>query len=68
MTDNVEELLRTGIDRLTAGADVPAGLLTRARRRNRQRRRAIWTAVAVGTAAVTAAAVVAATRDRKSVV
>jgi hypothetical protein len=61
MTDNVEELLRTGIDRLTAGADVPAGLLTRARRRNRQRRRAIWTAAAVGTAAVAAAAVVAAT-------
>ena len=61
MTDNVEELLRTGIDRLTAGADVPGGLLTRARRRNRQRRRAIWTAAAVGTAAVTAAAVVAAT-------
>jgi hypothetical protein len=61
MMDNVEELLREGIDRLTAGADVPAGLLTRARRRNRQRRRAIWTAAAAGTAAVTAAAVIAAT-------
>jgi hypothetical protein len=61
MTDNVEELLRAGIDRLTAGADVPAGLLTRARRRNRQRRRAIWAAAAAGTAAVTAAAVIAAT-------
>jgi hypothetical protein len=61
MTDNVEELLREGIDRLTAGADVPAGLLTRARRRNRQRRRAIWTAAAAATAAVTAAAVIAAT-------
>jgi hypothetical protein len=61
MTDNIEELLREGIDRLTVGADVPAGLLTRARRRNRQRRRAIATAVAAGTAAVTAAAVIAAT-------
>jgi hypothetical protein len=59
MTDNVEELLREGIDRLTAGADVPAGLLTRARRRNRQRRRAIWTAAVAGTAVVAAAAVVA---------
>lgn len=61
MTDNVEELLREGIDRLTAGADVPAGLITRARRRNRQRRRTIWAAAAAGTAAVTAAAVIAAT-------
>jgi hypothetical protein len=59
MTDNVEELLREGIDRLTAGAEVPAGLLARARRRNRQRRRAIW--AAAGTAAVTAVAVIAAT-------
>jgi hypothetical protein len=60
MTNNVEELLREGIDRLTAGADIPAGLITRARRRNRRRRRAIWAAAAAGTAAVTAAAVIAA--------
>jgi hypothetical protein len=60
MTD-IEELVREGIDRLTAGADVPAGLLARARRRNRQRRRAIWAATIAGTAAVTAAAVIAAT-------
>ncbi|HEY6493173.1 MAG TPA: hypothetical protein VIZ43_07860 [Trebonia sp.] len=59
MTD-IEELVREGIDRLTAGADVPAGLLTRARRRNCQRRRAIWAVAVAGTAAVTAAAVIAA--------
>ena len=66
MTDNVEELLREGIDRLTAGADIPAGLITRARRRNRQRRRAIWAAAAAGTAVVTAAAVIAATSTPQS--
>jgi hypothetical protein len=66
MTDNVEELLREGIDRLSAGAEVPANLITRARQRNRQRRRAIWAAAAAGTAAVTAAAVIAATSTPRS--
>jgi hypothetical protein len=61
MSRNVEELLREGIDRQAADAEVPASLLHRARQRNRRRRRAIVGAVAAGTAAVTAAAVIAAT-------
>jgi hypothetical protein len=61
MSRNVEELLREGIDRLAADAEVPASLLHRARQRNRRRRQAIVGAVAAGTAAVTAAAVIAAT-------
>jgi hypothetical protein len=63
MTNNVEELVREGIDRAAASTDagVPATLLHRARRHNRRRRRAIAGALAAGTAAVTAAAVIAAT-------
>jgi hypothetical protein len=54
---DVEELLRDGIDRLTAGATVPGGLAERARRRHRRRRAAIR-AGALAATAVTAAAVV----------
>ena len=61
MTNDVEELLREGIDRLTAGASVPAGLAGRARLRNRQRRIAIRAAAAAGTAVVAAVAVIAVT-------
>jgi hypothetical protein len=61
MTSNLEELLREGIDRLTAGAEAPAGLVARAEQRNRQRRIAIRTAVAAGTAVVAAMAVIVAT-------
>jgi hypothetical protein len=62
MTNNVEDLLREGIDRLTnTDADVPATLLHRARRHNRRRRQAITAALATGAAAATAAAVIAAT-------
>jgi hypothetical protein len=73
MTNNVEELLRQGIDRLAANATVnatanagadaetPATLLHRARQHNRRRRQAIAGAIAAGTAAVTAAAVIIAT-------
>ena len=61
MTNDVEELLREGIDRLTAGARLPAGLAGRARQRNRQRRIAIRAAAAAGTAVVAAVAVIAVT-------
>jgi hypothetical protein len=66
MTNNVEELLREGINRLAATATttdpgVPATLLHRARRHNRRRRQAITAALATGAAAATAAAVIAAT-------
>ena len=49
-----------GIDRLTAGADVPAGIVGRARRRHRQRRIAIRITAAAGTALVIAVAAVVA--------
>jgi hypothetical protein len=65
MSRNVEELLREGINRLAADAEAdavgPATLLHRARQHNRRRRQAIAGAIAVGTAGVTAAAVIAAT-------
>ena len=60
MTTDVEQLLREGIDRLTAGADAPPGIVARARRRHRQRRMAIRTAAAAGTALVIAVAAVVA--------
>lgn len=72
MTNDVEELLREGMDRLAAYANAgasmdattdartPATLLHRARQHNRRRRQAIAGAIAAGTAAVTAAAVIAA--------
>jgi hypothetical protein len=61
--NNVEDLLREGIDRVAAGtgAEAPTRLLRRARQHNRRRRQAIVGALAAGTAAVTAAAVIAAT-------
>jgi hypothetical protein len=61
--NNVEDLLREGIDRVAAdtGAETPTRLLRRARQHNRRRRQAIAGALAAGTAAVTAAAVIAAT-------
>ena len=55
---NTEELLRDGIDRLTAGAKVPAGLAARARERQHRRRLAAWTAAA--TAGTVAAGTIAA--------
>lgn len=66
MSPNVEELLRDGIGRLAANAEVPASLLARAKQHNRRRRQAITAAVAAGTAAVTAAAVIAATTGTSS--
>ncbi len=58
MNTDVEELLRDGMERFTAGVQAPAGLAHAAGRR-RRRRLAVRAAVACGTAAVTAAAVVA---------
>jgi hypothetical protein len=57
MNTDVEELLRDGMERFTAGVRAPAGLAAEAGRL-RRRRRAARTAVACGIAAVTAAAVV----------
>ena len=37
MNGNVEQLLREGLDRLTADADVPAGMAHRARAHRRRR-------------------------------
>jgi len=59
MNGDVEQVVRDGLDRLTADAQVPAGLADRARRHRRSRRLAVGSAVAGATAAVTAAAVIA---------
>lgn len=59
MTD-VEELLKDGIDRLTAGAGVPAGMADRVRRRLHRRQVAARTTAAAGAAAAGAVAVFAA--------
>ena len=56
MNTDVEELLREGMERFTAGVRAPAGLADTARRLHR-RRLAVRAAVACGTAATTAAAV-----------
>lgn len=61
MTNDAEELLREGISRLPVDPGVPAGLARRARQRNRQRRIAIRSAAATGTAMVAAVAVIAVT-------
>ncbi len=61
MNTEVEQLLREGLDRLTAGVPVPAGLADRARDRRRRRRVAARSAIVAAAAAVTAAAVIAAT-------
>ncbi len=60
MTNDIEELLREGLDRLTAGASTPAGLVERARRSNR-RRVMIRSAVAAGTVVAAVAAAVTVT-------
>ena len=59
MNGNVEEMMREGLDRLTAGARAPAGLADRARRHRSRRRLAAGSAIAGATAAVTVAAVIA---------
>lgn len=59
MNGHIEELVREGVDRLTADVQVPAALVARAGARVRRRRIATRAALACGTAAVTAAAVIA---------
>jgi hypothetical protein len=58
MNTDVEELLRDGMERFTAGVQAPAGLAYGASQL-RRRRLAVRAAVACGTAAVTVTAVVA---------
>jgi hypothetical protein len=59
MNGDVEQMVREGMDRLTAGARPPAGLVGRARRHRSRRRLAAASAIAGATAAVTVAAVIA---------
>jgi hypothetical protein len=56
MSRDIEELLRDGLDRLTAGASVPAGMAERARAA-RRRRRAARGGLATGAAAAVAGTV-----------
>jgi len=60
MNGAVEDLLREGLDRLTAEVEVPSGVTGRARSHLRRKKMAARAALAGGAAAVTAAAVVAA--------
>jgi hypothetical protein len=59
MNEDVEQMVREGLDRLTEGARAPAGLADRARRHRSRRRLAAGSAIAGATAAVTVAAVIA---------
>jgi hypothetical protein len=59
MNGDVEELLREGLDRLTAKAQVPSDMMARVRAHRRRQKIAVRTALACGTAAVTATAVIA---------
>lgn len=59
MNGAMEDLLREGLDRLTAEVEVPAGVAAKARSRLRRKRIAARAALAGGTATVTAAAVIA---------
>lgn len=58
MSTELQDLLRDGLDRLTAGASVPDGLVGRAEQHNRQRRIRIRATIAAGTALAAAAAAV----------
>jgi hypothetical protein len=60
LSTDIEELLKDGLDRLTAGTRAPAGLARRASQHHRRRRAAIGSTAAAGTAALSAAAIVAA--------
>ena len=61
MKEDVEDLLREGLDRLTADVLIPPGVTGRARAHLRRKKMAVRAALAGGAAAVTVAAVVAAT-------
>ena len=58
MNTDLQDLLREGLDRLTAGASVPDGLVGRAQQHNRRRRIKVRAAIAAGTAVAAAAAAV----------
>ena len=60
MNGAVEDLLREGLDRLTADVQVPTGVTGRVRSHLRRKKVAARAALAGGAAAVTAAAVVVA--------
>lgn len=59
--NDVEQLVREGLDRLAAASQAPAGIVASARRRNHRRRVAVRSALVSGTAAGLAVAAVAAT-------
>jgi len=61
MNEDVERLVREGLDRLAATTQAPPGLVAKARRRCFRQRLAVGSALASGTAAVAAVAVIAAT-------
>src|SRR5580704_15285473 len=69
MNIDVEELLRDGMERFTTGVRAPGGLVHSVIAVGRQRRRrlALRSAVALGAAAVTVAAAVAMTAGASSV-
>lgn len=58
MSTNLQDLLREGLDRATAGASVPDGLVRRAQQHNRQRQIRVRATIAASTAVAAAAAVV----------
>jgi hypothetical protein len=61
MNTDAELLLREGLDRLTAGAQVPAGMASRVLGRRRRRRAAGYGTAVAAVAAITAVVVAAAT-------
>jgi hypothetical protein len=61
MNDHFEELIHDGLDQLTTGSTLPAGIAARARARVRRRQHQLRAGIAAGTAAVAAIAVIAAT-------
>lgn len=61
MNDHLEELIHDGIDQLTAGSTLPAGLAARARQKVRRRQYQLRATFGAGTAAAAAIAVIAAT-------
>jgi hypothetical protein len=61
MTQDVEDLLRDGIDRITENARVPDGLLARARQHHRRQRLTVQAAAAGGVAVAAGVAVVVTT-------
>ncbi|HEY3906837.1 MAG TPA: hypothetical protein VGM14_23230 [Streptosporangiaceae bacterium] len=61
MNDHFEELINDGLDQLTTGSTLPAGIAARARARVRRRQYQLRASLAAGAAAAAAIAVIAAT-------